>query len=100
MIVISGTIEFDPANTDAAIAAMDEVVAATLQEDGCISYGFWFHPNQPGVTRVVEEWENDDALNAHMGSDHLIAFLGAAAGFGITGTSLMRYDVSDVTKFM
>lgn len=100
MIVISGTIEFDAANTDAMIAATDELVAATTQEAGCVSYGFWFHPGQPGVARVIEEWADDDALNAHMGADHMMAFLGAAGGFGISSTSINRYDVSAVTKFM
>lgn len=100
MIVISGTIVIDPANTDAAVAAIAELEAATRAEDGNIEYGFWLSHSEPGTFHVFEEWADEDAVNAHMGSDHMAAFLGAAGSFGITSTNLSRYDVSTKTKFM
>lgn len=100
MIVISGTIAIDPANIDAALAAVAELEAATRAEAGCITYGFWQSPTEAGLFNVFEEWEDDDALNAHMGSAHMITFLTAAGEFGITGTDISRYDVSAKTKFM
>lgn len=100
MIVISGTIVIDPAHTDAAVAAISELEAKTRAEAGNIEYGFWLSHSEPGTLHVFEEWADEDAVNAHMGSDHMAAFLGAAGGFGITSTDISRYDVSTKTKFM
>jgi quinol monooxygenase YgiN len=100
MIVITGTISFDPANTDAAAEAAHTLATATRQEPGNIQYGMWFSPNEPGTLMVVEEWADDDALNAHMAAPHMADFLTAAGSFGITATDIWRYDISAKTKFM
>jgi quinol monooxygenase YgiN len=100
MIIISGTISFDPSDHDAAVALMGPLVEATLSEDGCLAYGFWASTTEPGVFRAYEEWENDDALNSHIASAHMAEFIGAMGSLKVTGTSLNRYDVSETTKFM
>ena len=99
MIVISGTIVIDPAKLDAATAAVAELETATRAEAGNIEYGFWLSHSEPGTLHVFEEWADEDAVNAHMGSDHMAAFLGAAGDFGIRSTNLSRDDVSTKTKF-
>jgi quinol monooxygenase YgiN len=100
MIIISGTISFDPSDHDAAVALMGPLVEATLSEDGCNTYGFWASTTEAGVFRAYEEWENEDALNAHMGAAHMAEFIGAIGSLKVTGTSINRYDVSNTTKFM
>ncbi len=100
MIVVAGTIVIDPANLGAAKEAIDALQDATRSEEGNISYEFWLSLTEPGALHVFEEWADEDALNLHMGTDHMAAFLTAATGFGITATELNRYDVSDKTRFM
>lgn len=100
MIVISGTITVEAADHDNAVALFGPLVEATLQEEGCGTYGFWAHPAERGTFRVYEEWADDDALNAHMGAAHMAEFLGGIATLKVTGTEINRYDVSAVTKFM
>jgi len=100
MIVISGTIDFDPAKAEEAIAATDTLCAATRQEAGNAAYEYWQDPHNPGRLRVFEEWADDDALNAHMAAPHMAEFMGAAGGFGITGIDISRYDVDNKSKFM
>lgn len=100
MIVISGTIVIDPAKVDEALVAVRELETATRAEDGNLEYGFWLSHSDPGTFHVFEKWADDDAVNAHMASDHMLAFLTAAGGFGITSTELTRYDISGTTKFM
>ena len=100
MIVISGTITFDAAKVDATIEATNTLVAATLAEPGNVTYGFWQSSTEPGVFLVFEEWADDEALNAHMGSEHMASFMGAAGDLGISATDISRYDVSDKTRFM
>jgi quinol monooxygenase YgiN len=100
VIVVSGIIEIDPAHTEAALAAIQTVVDATLQEDGCIAYGFWTQAGAPARFHVFEEWASEEAMNAHMTTPHLGEFLVAMGGFGITTASLDRYDVSAKSKLM
>ncbi len=100
MIVISGLITVEASDHDAAVALFGPLVEATLAEDGNVTYGFWAHTSYPGVFRVYEEWDNDEALTAHMSAPHMIEFLGGMAGLKVTGTEINRYDVSAITKFM
>ena len=100
MIIVSGTISVDPEDSNAFLALTAPCVLATRAEPGCTAYGFFADPDLPGTFRVYEEWADEDALNAHMGSEHMAAFLGAAGSFGISGTSIDRYDVTTKTKFM
>ena len=100
MIVVSGTITLGPDNVDDALAAIAELVPPTLAEEGCISYGFWHSPTEPGCFRVFEEWENQAALDGHFAAPHMAAFLGAMGGFGVTGTEIWRYDGAEKSRLM
>lgn len=100
MILVSGTIELDPANRDAAVALMDTLVSATLKEEGCISYGFWLDPHSDGRFLAFEEWQDQDALDAHFGTPHMSAFMEGLGSLGVTGTALNRYVVSESSKLM
>lgn len=100
MIVVSGTIDLDPANRDAAVALTDTLVAATLQEEGCISYGFWLDPHHDGRFRVFEEWKDQAALDAHFAEPHMAVFMEGLGSLGVTGTAINRYVVSESSKLM
>ena len=52
---------------DAEIAA---VIAATLKEDGCISYVFTQDQNDATHFIMVEEWASRAALDAHLQTPH------------------------------
>ncbi len=100
MIVIAGTINIDPASSDAAVAAIVPMMTATHAEDGCIDYVLSIDPVQAGLVRIFEKWESDEALSAHMGSAHMAEFQRAMAGFGVTGMSVERFDGATVSRLM
>jgi len=100
MIVISGILELDPSKIDLAVELTNTLCAATRDEPGNVTYEYWRDPNNAGRVRVFEEWESDDAINAHMASPHMADFLGAAGDIGITGVDISRYDVETKSKFM
>jgi quinol monooxygenase YgiN len=100
MLIVSGTISLDPANHDAALAAVGPLVQATLAEEGNVSYGFWVHPDTRGEFLVYEEWADQDALDAHFVTPHMAEFMGAMADLGVTGTNVIRHEVTDSTKLM
>lgn len=95
MIVVSGEITLDPADRAAAVEAATAATTATLEEEGCLTYGFWADPADDGRFRVFEEWASIDALIAHFGRPHMAAFLDAMAGLTIHGSDIHQYEVTD-----
>jgi quinol monooxygenase YgiN len=100
MLIVSGIIQVDPADEAAALEAAGPLVEATLAEEGNITYGFWKHPAEAGVLRVYEEWADDDALLAHMGTPHMAEFLGVMGSLTILGTDVHRHEAVGSQKLM
>lgn len=100
MLIVSGIITMDPEGHDRAVALVGPLVEATLAEPGNITYGFWSDPDEPGRFRVYEEWESDEAIDEHMGTPHMAAFLGGMAELPITGTEIHKHTVSESSKLM
>lgn len=100
MLIVSGIITMDPSGHDQAVELVGPLVEATLAEEGCITYGFWADPNQPGVFRVYEEWADEDALNTHMGTPHMAEFIVGMGSLPITGTEINKHEVAGSSKLM
>jgi quinol monooxygenase YgiN len=99
-ILVTGVIDLDPAQRDAAIAAMTECMTATRAEDGNEAYVFSADVNDPGRFWVSEQWASEEAMTSHMGSAHLAAFMGAIGGFGVTAASLTKWTGASAEKLM
>jgi quinol monooxygenase YgiN len=92
MIIVAGTLTFDPEKVDLLAEGFEKVQPATLQEDGCLGYDYFLSRNQPGVVLMFEKWESDEALAKHMQSPNMAA-LGAVMGqIGITGADVKKYS--------
>ena len=100
MYIVSGTFDFDPAQHDRAVELVGPLVEATLAEDGNVTYGFWFHPTNPGQLRVYEEWESEDALDGHMATEHMATFMVGVAEIGVTGVAIDKHRVAESSKLM
>jgi quinol monooxygenase YgiN len=100
MIVVSGTLTIDPAKADVAQQLTSTLVAETRKEPGNVAYEYFRSHHDPGRWSVFEEWESEDALNTHMASPHMAAFMGAAGDLGISAVDIQRYDVSAKSKLM
>jgi len=77
-IVIVASIKARPGKEDETREALGGLVAPTHAEDGCILYSL--HQGAADTTRFVfvERWESQEALDAHLGSDHIAAVLAKA----------------------
>ena len=53
---------------------MRECIAATRQEDGCISYELFESTTDPNKLVFVEQWQSAECLPLHSKSDHMKAF--------------------------
>jgi quinol monooxygenase YgiN len=94
-IVVSGVIRIEPEDREAALAAIEPLVAATLAEPGCIEYGYWADPTDPGRFRVFEQWRSDEALRTHFTTAHMAAFGEALGSIRVLAAGISRFDVTD-----
>ena len=94
MLVIAGTIPFDPAHRDAFHAACVALQQATRAEEGCLLYAFSADLEDPGVVHIIEKWTSEEALLEHFAQPHMAAFREAGSSAGLGKSSMLKYQVS------
>ena len=99
-IIVTGTIDFDPAKRDEAIAAVTACMEATRAEDGCEHYAFSGDFADPGRMYVSEQWASQEAMDTHMATPHLAALMGAMGSLGVTAASLTKWEGATPSKLM
>ena len=96
MLVIAGQIRIDPAKTEDALGAARTVMEATRAEPGCLSYTFSTDLTEPGLFHIFEEWESQEALDAHFKTPHMAAFQQRIPALGLKEMKVQRYEVASV----
>jgi quinol monooxygenase YgiN len=94
MILILGRARVHADQRDAALAAAAAMSAASTAEAGCLEYSFWVAPDEPNAIGLVERWESDEALTAHMSAPHMATFITAIGPTLDGGMDVVRHDVS------
>ena len=93
-VIVSGWIDFDPADRDQALRAFADVVAKSREEPGCIDYVFSPDPGIPGRVRVFEHWTSDEALTEHLTLPHVQELRAAISGLTRTGREMTHHTVA------
>jgi quinol monooxygenase YgiN len=96
MIVIAGSVPVRAEKREAAIGAAVEMVRATRTEPGCLSYGFYAAIDDPNRILVFEEWESEEALGRHFGTEHMKAFSRILPDVLAGPPTIKRYTVASV----
>ncbi len=91
MIIIAGTIRIETEHSEAIQAAMVEMMAETMKEEGCVSYDFSADFSDPEVIHLFEEWESMDHLKAHFVAPHMGAFQEKLASLGNMERNIFKY---------
>ncbi len=60
-----------PETIDNVRSLLIGLIGPTRREPGCITYELLQNTSDPTDFTFVEEWESDDALRAHLASDHI-----------------------------
>ncbi|MGA9081699.1 MAG: putative quinol monooxygenase [Pseudolabrys sp.] len=81
MIYVIAELRIRSEMAEKVFAAARKTVAATVKEDGCISYDMHQSMNDPSRLVVVERWASRDALSRHLETPHLKAWRAAGAEF-------------------
>ena len=98
MIVVTGYLTIAPEQLDAALDAIRTCVTATRAEDGNVDYRYSHDIDQPNRLNIVEVWESEEAVQLHMGSEHMATFLTAIGGFIGGPVEITSHQVSESTK--
>ncbi len=74
MIIIAGSLSFDPTDRDDVLASLAEVTEASRRDAGCLEY-FWGEDLEaPNTFRFFECWESQELFDAHIAQPHEVAF--------------------------
>ena len=72
MLIVMGTVRMPPENLNEARFAMQEMIEASREEEGCQQYAYSEDVLEPGLIHVIEIWRDREALDEHFEADHLM----------------------------
>jgi len=97
-ILVTGSMDIDPAKRDDFLAAINELMAATRVEDGCEAYSFSADVSDEGRFYISEQWANQAVVDTHNATPHLAKFMGSIGDFGLKGATLTMWHGAEPTK--
>jgi len=100
MILVDGRVKLAPGEIDRLHDAASEMARTTRNEPGCLDYAFAADLTDPDVLRVIERWEDESALAAHLASPHMAAFNALLAGARIEDISVKAYAADYIRTLM
>ncbi len=95
-IIIGAEIRIEPEDMPKLREFASVMVEKTnrLEPDTCITYSFAEDFNEPGLVRIFEVWESDEALAEHFKTQHMADFQKGMAGIRVKGVTANRYAIS------
>lgn len=100
MLIVLAKARLGGGVSDAARAAIADMVAASHAEEGCIAYAFTEDLLEPGVIHIVEKWQDEAALLAHFATPHMAAFKAALAGLDFQVIEALKYHADNGAPVM
>jgi quinol monooxygenase YgiN len=70
VIIIAGSLAFEPSGRDVAIASIVDVTEHSRRDPGCIEYTWAEDLDEPNTFRFFECWESQDLFDAHLSAPH------------------------------
>ena len=80
MIVVTGRVQIPAESRQRFLEISTEMCRASRSDDGCIGYRVYEDAEQPGRFVFIEEWRDDDALQAHFRQPHTGTFMSELPG--------------------
>jgi len=97
MLLLTAFVEVAPSDRAAIAAALPAVISATRGEQGCEEYGCYEDAQQPGKYVFVERWRDKAALDRHLATPHMAAWM-KASGPKFKSARGFLYDVASATE--
>jgi quinol monooxygenase YgiN len=93
MIIIAGSLSFDPADREDVLASLAEVTLASRRDPGCVEYAWSEDLEAPNTFRFFECWDSQAALDAHLAAPHEAVF-GERNLARLTGATASTYEAT------
>lgn len=97
MIIVNGSFRLPADRLEEAIPAMKRVIAASLDERGCLAYSYAIDIVDPGLVRVTEAWANGETLARHFETPHMQAWQQEREALGMTDRTMTMHAVKHST---
>jgi len=94
MIVIAGSVRIRPEVREDAVRTALAMAAASQAEPGCRAYRFAGDLVDQSLFYIHEEWDSDEALQAHFATPHMATFRAALPGLVAGPAAILRYEVT------
>jgi len=95
MIIVAGTMTFDPALLEEFARDVAAMRPKVLTEAGCLHYSLLIEDAAAGLVNVYERWESQDALMVHFTQPWIAEFF-AKYGPQLKGSTVEVFDVAGV----
>jgi quinol monooxygenase YgiN len=97
MLLLTAFIEVAPADRDRIRAALPDVIACTRAEDGCEEYACYEDTQQRGRYVFIERWRDKTALDLHLATPHMAAWMKVAGPKLISARGFL-HDIASSTE--
>lgn len=85
-------------SVDRVRSILSELVEATRNESGCISYELLQNRAEQTDFTFIEEWQSDAAIDAHLTAKHIGDALTKLAGLVSAAPDIRRYSAVTIAK--
>ena len=79
MLLLKAHLEVQDGQWDQLRPLLDELVAHSSAEEGCLSFGYFTSPHDSTYILVIQEWRDRESLEHHEASAHVADFKAHAA---------------------
>jgi quinol monooxygenase YgiN len=93
-ILVSGVVDIEPAQRDAALVGARPHIEGALSQNGCLHYAWTADLSVPGRVYVFEEWTDEASFAAHLAGPQYRNMLAHMSGFGIKSAVTRKHRVS------
>ncbi|MHC1746518.1 MAG: putative quinol monooxygenase [Negativicutes bacterium] len=97
MVVVISKLTVKPEKKQELLAAAKELIAATREEAGCISYSLLDDPYKNDRCIFVEEWRDKEALEHHFTTSHIAKWRQESKELLAAKSDLSIYQADKIT---
>ena len=100
MILMLAEMPIASDSKEAALDLCEELAEQSRAENGVVDYRVTMDVEAPNTVRVIEQYEDGTAVDAHMSSDHFESFQAAIASHLTGEPELYRYEVDSKSRVL
>jgi len=93
MIKVVAKMTLSSEAAESALPVLEELIAATVQEEGCVNYNFCQSTASADEFAIIETWETQEALDVHSVSEHFSRLVPQLADLATGDIEISSYTV-------